>query len=66
MLTIFLQLDEFVAWLNPKGHRELALKNTLTKWWPHIAPGIRKRISVSSSIFFASLPCANFPYPHRI
>jgi hypothetical protein len=39
------ELDEFVAWLNPKGHRELALKNTLTKWWPHIAPGIRKRIA---------------------
>ena len=36
-----------MAWLNPKGHRELALKNMLTKWWSHIAPGIRKRISVS-------------------
>jgi len=40
------QLDEFLAWLNPKGVRELALKNSLTKWWCHIAPGMRKRISV--------------------
>ena len=39
-------MDEFLAWLNPKGNRELALKNALTKWWPHIAPGIRKRITV--------------------
>ena len=41
-----LQVDEFTAWLNPKGNRELALRNTLTKWWPHIVPGIRKRLSV--------------------
>lgn len=40
-------MDEFVAWLNPKGVRELALKNTLTKWWPHIGPGVRRRTSVS-------------------
>jgi bromodomain adjacent to zinc finger domain protein 1A len=39
------EIDEFVAWLNPKGNRELALKNALTKWWPHIAPGIRKRLA---------------------
>jgi len=25
---------------------ELALKNALSKWWPHIAPGIRKRLAV--------------------
>ncbi|KAI0094698.1 chromatin remodeling complex protein [Irpex rosettiformis] len=36
-------IDEFVAWLNPKGVRELALKNAITKWWSHIGPGIRKR-----------------------
>ncbi|CAL1696016.1 unnamed protein product [Somion occarium] len=36
-------MDAFVAWLNPKGVRELALKNTLTKWWPHIGPGMRRR-----------------------
>jgi hypothetical protein len=41
-----LQVDEFTAWLNPKGNRELALRNTLTKWWPHIVPGMRKRLSV--------------------
>jgi len=44
-----LQVDEFTAWLNPKGNRELALRNTLTKWWPHIVPGIRKRLSVRLS-----------------
>ncbi|KII93497.1 hypothetical protein PLICRDRAFT_49537 [Plicaturopsis crispa FD-325 SS-3] len=37
------EIDEFLTWLNPKGVRELALKNALTKWWPHISPGIRKR-----------------------
>ena len=42
-----LQVDELTAWLNPKGNRELALRNTLTKWWPHIVPGIRKRLAVS-------------------
>ncbi|KIK87362.1 hypothetical protein PAXRUDRAFT_831856 [Paxillus rubicundulus Ve08.2h10] len=39
------EVDEFVAWLNPKGVRELALKNAFTKWWNHIAPGMRKRLS---------------------
>ncbi|KZT74701.1 hypothetical protein DAEQUDRAFT_700684 [Daedalea quercina L-15889] len=37
------ELDEFVAWLNPKGVRELALKNAFSKWWSHLAPGIRRR-----------------------
>ncbi|KAH0838447.1 chromatin remodeling complex protein [Lanmaoa asiatica] len=39
------EVDEFVAWLNPKGVRELALKNAFAKWWNHIAPGMRKRLS---------------------
>ncbi|KAA1468659.1 hypothetical protein DENSPDRAFT_857445 [Dentipellis sp. KUC8613] len=39
------EVDEFTAWLNPKGNREIALRNTFTKWWPHIAPGIRKRLA---------------------
>ena len=43
----FPQIDAFVAWLNPKGVRELALKNALAKWWQHIAPGIRRRTAVS-------------------
>ncbi|KAG2023292.1 hypothetical protein CC2G_000962 [Coprinopsis cinerea AmutBmut pab1-1] len=42
------ELDEFIAWLNPKGHRELALKNALTKWWPHITAGMKKRIADSN------------------
>jgi bromodomain adjacent to zinc finger domain protein 1A len=37
------EMDEFITWLNSRGNRELALKTALTKWWPHIAPGIRKR-----------------------
>ncbi|THU94815.1 chromatin remodeling complex protein [Dendrothele bispora CBS 962.96] len=37
------ELDEYVAWLNTKGHRELALKQALTKWWTHITAGVRKR-----------------------
>jgi hypothetical protein len=42
-----LQVDEFTAWLNPKGNRELALRNNLLKWSPHIVSGIRKRLAVS-------------------
>ncbi|KAL4267617.1 Chromatin remodeling complex protein [Pleurotus pulmonarius] len=37
------ELDEFVAWLNPKGHRELAVKTALGKWWVHITAGVKKR-----------------------
>ncbi|KAI0936246.1 hypothetical protein AcV5_004434 [Taiwanofungus camphoratus] len=37
------EIDELVAWLNPKGVRELALKNAFMKWWPHIGPGVRRR-----------------------
>ncbi|KAH7924854.1 chromatin remodeling complex protein [Leucogyrophana mollusca] len=39
------EIDELLAWLNPKGVRELALKNVFAKWWNHIAPGMRKRIT---------------------
>ncbi|KAF9015331.1 chromatin remodeling complex protein [Cyathus striatus] len=39
------ELDEFVAWLNPKGQRELALKTAVTKWWVHITAGMRRRIA---------------------
>ena len=45
-LTAISKVDQFVAWLNPKGVRELALKNTFTKWWPHIGPGMRRRSAV--------------------
>lgn len=40
-------MDEFVAWLNPKGVRELALKNALAKWWDLLGAGARKRNAVS-------------------
>ncbi|KAJ7130061.1 chromatin remodeling complex protein [Mycena crocata] len=39
------ELDEFVAWLNPKGHREITLKSVLIKWWPHITSGLRRRVA---------------------
>ncbi|KAI0307853.1 ATP-utilizing chromatin assembly and remodelling N-terminal-domain-containing protein [Multifurca ochricompacta] len=48
------EVDEFTAWLNPKGNRELALRNTLARWWPHIVPGIRKRLADLNNI--AKLP----------
>ncbi|KAF8271339.1 chromatin remodeling complex protein [Lactarius quietus] len=48
------EVDELTAWLNPKGNRELALRNTLTKWWPHIVPGMRKRLADLNNI--AKLP----------
>ncbi|KAJ3788947.1 chromatin remodeling complex protein [Lentinula aff. detonsa] len=38
------ELEEFIAWLNPKGHRELALKQAVSKWWIHISAGIRRRM----------------------
>ncbi|KAJ4489433.1 ATP-utilizing chromatin assembly and remodelling N-terminal-domain-containing protein [Lentinula edodes] len=38
------ELEQFIAWLNPKGHREIALKQALSKWWIHISAGIRRRM----------------------
>lgn len=43
-------MDAFVAWLNPKGNRELAVKNALSKWWDLLAPGVRKRTAVGFSL----------------
>ncbi|KAL4243588.1 WAC domain-containing protein [Abortiporus biennis] len=47
-------VDEFIAWLNPKGVRELALKNAFAKWWQHISPGMRRRAADLAST--AKLP----------
>ena len=47
--AVFADIEDvqaFMAWLNPKGVRELALKNALTKWWNHIGPGMRRRAAV--------------------
>ncbi|KAF9068074.1 ATP-utilizing chromatin assembly and remodelling N-terminal-domain-containing protein [Rhodocollybia butyracea] len=38
------ELESFLAWLNPKGHREIALKQAMSKWWFHISAGIRRRM----------------------
>ncbi|KAH7345348.1 hypothetical protein B0J17DRAFT_37477 [Rhizoctonia solani] len=39
------QIDEFIAWLNPKGTRELHLKNTLAKWGEPLMAAVGKRSS---------------------
>jgi len=39
------ELEAFLQWLNPKGHRELALKTAISKWSTHITGGMRKRIA---------------------
>jgi len=41
---------EFKNWLNPKGNRELKLKENLSKWADHIINGMRKRLAVSATI----------------
>lgn len=41
------EIEEFISWLNPKGHRELALKNALGKWIDHITAGVKRRLAVS-------------------
>jgi len=38
--------EEFMAWLNVKGHREVALKNSLGKWLDHVVAGMKKRTAV--------------------
>ncbi|KAG6850825.1 hypothetical protein H0H93_008128 [Arthromyces matolae] len=40
------ELEEYVGWLNVKGHRETALKAALTKWWVHITGGMKRRTAV--------------------
>ena len=40
-------IEELIAWLNVKGHRELTLKNVLTKWLDHILSGVKRRQAVS-------------------
>lgn len=37
------QLEQLETWLNPKGLRELALRNALAKWKAYIVAGARKR-----------------------
>ncbi|CAE6480790.1 unnamed protein product [Rhizoctonia solani] len=39
------QIEEFIAWLNPKGTRELHLKNTLAKWGEPLMAAVGKRSS---------------------
>lgn len=41
-----LQLESLQAWLNSKGSRELALKNTITRWRDYILAGSDERHKV--------------------
>lgn len=41
------QIDALQTWLNPKGTRELGLKNAIAKWRGYILAGARKRLAVS-------------------
>lgn len=43
------EVEELIAWLNVKGHRELALKNALTKWLDHILSGTKRRQAVRAA-----------------
>ncbi|KAH7104205.1 hypothetical protein BKA62DRAFT_497973 [Auriculariales sp. MPI-PUGE-AT-0066] len=48
------QLDEFFAWLQEKGNRELALKKQLFIWWDHIVAGVKKRQADMSAVALAA------------
>ncbi|QRW18814.1 imitation switch two complex protein [Rhizoctonia solani] len=37
------QIEEFIAWLNPKGTRELHLKNSMAKWGEPLMAAVGKR-----------------------
>ncbi|KAF8741459.1 Chromatin remodeling complex protein, partial [Rhizoctonia solani] len=37
------QIEEFIAWLNPKGTRELHLKNAMAKWGEPLMAAVGKR-----------------------
>ncbi|KIY45420.1 hypothetical protein FISHEDRAFT_66988 [Fistulina hepatica ATCC 64428] len=39
------EVEAYLTWLNAKGHRELALKTAINKWFPHIASGMKKRLA---------------------
>lgn len=49
------QIESLVAWLNSKGHRELALKNQLNKWMDHIVGGMKRRQLVRPFCLFPSI-----------
>ncbi|QRV90698.1 imitation switch two complex protein [Ceratobasidium sp. AG-Ba] len=44
------QIEEFIAWLNPKGTRELHLKNALAKWGEPLMAAVGKRSADISGI----------------
>ncbi|KAG8737450.1 hypothetical protein FRC10_008167 [Ceratobasidium sp. 414] len=44
------QIEEFIAWLNPKGTRELHLKNALAKWGEPLMAAVGKRSTDISGV----------------
>ena len=44
-----LQMTAFLDWLNPKGHREIKLLDSLKRWWEYLHKGAEKRHIVSPS-----------------
>lgn len=43
---MFLQLEEYLMWLNSKGTRESNLKSNLERWKPYIVGGMIARHKV--------------------
>lgn len=37
------QMTAFLEWLNPKGHRETKLIDSLKRWWEYLHQGAEKR-----------------------
>lgn len=58
LIVNVVQLEEFLAWLNPKGQREIALKQALTRWWIHISAGVKRRLQVCLHLLYL-IPCAH-------
>lgn len=48
------EIEDLIGWFNVKGHRELALKNALTRWLDHILAGIKRRQAVCAACLDSS------------
>ncbi|CAE6428329.1 unnamed protein product [Rhizoctonia solani] len=52
------QVEEFIAWLNPKGTRELHLKNAMAKWGEPLMAAVGKRSSDKRRLRLRHAPTA--------
>ncbi|CCO26595.1 Imitation switch two complex protein 1 [Rhizoctonia solani AG-1 IB] len=61
------QIEEFIAWLNPKGTRELHLKNTMAKWGEPLMAAVGKRsleaTSAQTCTHREKVPCTYLRLP---